>query len=662
MKRLSILFLLLLVCVSCNDDDLIIKEQDLSVVQKLGCLTEMLYGTDNDGFPIGGGTGYQNSIETGTLPAVRSLEALKNTLENAQNGDVVFIPGDVELIIDTMDYFRLPIKMGVTLASDRGVNGSCGALIKFTENAKNSSVFAIAGENSRITGLRLEGPSGDILPVYQKRGITTDGYNNILIDNNEIYNWPFEAIQVTVNKSHNRYSTEGIVIRNNYIHDNVGQGIGYGVGIGGGFLDKPNPFALVKGNLFERNRHAVASSGFRNSGYEASYNVIKGNNTGHNFDVHGGKDRGWTGGNADIAGSFTYIHHNIFFDHEFASIVLRGIPTYMALITNNKFVHKINDAIVQGVGFKEVINNDTISRVANYKLNVFAWNNVYQCTTDGYQIIDGKYMGTYVSKNTKNYGVLPTYVTPGPDRNGDVFDDFEMMDFALGDFDGNGITEIFKIEDGYWYTTNIPEPESGSFPEDWGVSINNAPSIEFSRLIFEDFDGNGKTDVFKTNLSDWHISYGATTGWQDVNSSGLALSQLAFGDFDGNGKADVFKTNLVDWHISKGANTGWEKVNSSGVPFEQLAFGDFNGDGKTDVFKSNLTDWHYSNGADSGWEELALGNGESVDNLFFVDINNDGQDDVLIRDSSGFYKVSWSGSTNWRWLNYKSYPDLLNQW
>jgi hypothetical protein len=677
MKNILIIVLLSCILLSCHDE-LKIKPQEKreiklaldkngrnSSARSSGCSSQFNYEPDNAGRPVGGGTGYPNSelINNGTV-IVNSAASLKLALTSAQSGDTVFIPDSVIITIDSPDYFNLPINTGVTLASNRGSNGSCGALIKVTNNASNDNIFIFAGENTRITGLRFEGPSLLNNPDVTKRCIFSDGYNNILIDNNEIYDWPKWAIAVEINASQGRYSSSGITIRNNYIHDNtgLGKGWGYGVVLGGSFNthpNGPNPFALIKGNLFSNNRHDISSSGLRGSGYEASYNVVLGGNYSSNFDVHGGRDHGQSGIDADIASTFIHIHHNTFFegrvDHN--SIGIRGIPTYMALINNNKFIQKIEEAIVQA-------SNTVTFGPLEYQSNVFAWNNVYECTTDGISIIGGKYKGSFVSQYSRNFGTINPYDTPGPDRNGDTFTDFEMMDFALGDFDGNGITEIFKIDaTGSWYTTNIPEPELGSFPEDWGNSINSAPGFNYSHLVFRDFNGDGATDVFKTNLVDWHISYGASTPWTWVNSASTKLAQMAFGDFNGNGSTDIFKTNLVDWHISYGAATPWTWVNSSSLSLAQMAFGNFDGIGGTDVFKTNLVDWHYSKGAKTQWQLLIAGNGQSMNDLLFIDINNDGQMDVLKKDpGSAFHKVSWSGSTNWRWFNYSSYKTLLDRW
>jgi hypothetical protein len=101
----------------------------------------------------------------------------------------------------------------------------------------------------------------------------------------------------------------------------------------------------------------------------------------------------------------------------------------------------------------------------------------------------------------------------------------------------------------------------------------------------------------------WKVSYGGKEKWADLNSSGFSISSLRFGDFNGDKKTDVFRTNGKDWFISYGGSGKWTRLNSSGYGIENIAFGDFNGDGKTDIFRSDgkkmvcLLEWDQAMGA-----------------------------------------------------------------
>jgi hypothetical protein len=291
-------------------------------------------------------------------------------------------------------------------------------------------------------------------------------------------------------------------------------------------------------------------------------------------------------------------------------------------------------------------------------------NNAYGYS-NGYE-----YRGMYASRTSSNYGTLPPYNTVGwIDRNGDQYKDFEMMDFALGDFNGDGVTEIFKIDSGgYWYKKPIPEPETGIANKHWGNQINFAPSFTYSQLVFKDFDGNG-TDVFKTNLVDWEASFEAITQWTYLNHvPNYSLTQLKFGDFNGDGRTDILKSDNGAWYVSFNGQSSWcnpgpcpYKIMESTATALNLAIGDFNDDGKDDLFKISGTNWYYSNGASTDWILLSTGNGGSVSDLFFIDMDNDGKTDVL-KKNSGFYMISWSGMTPWLWFTTTNPTTILNTW
>ena len=90
-----------------------------------------VYGArpDNRG-PIGGADGYSQVVTQGDFTAT-SVETLIESLTEAKAGQTVFIPGTAEIDLTTHIYIEqlvIDIPSGVTLASDRGHNGSLGAI------------------------------------------------------------------------------------------------------------------------------------------------------------------------------------------------------------------------------------------------------------------------------------------------------------------------------------------------------------------------------------------------------------------------------------------------------------------------------------------------------------------------------------------------------
>jgi hypothetical protein len=289
------------------------------------------------GNPIGGGDGYDDIYETGDFIAT-SLEELSVALNEAQAGQVVFIPDAVE--IDHTGV-RLIVPPGVTLAGTRGLNGSLGARIFTTAEGRSS--LARVGDGSRITGLRFEGPHGGTERTTIHAHFLGTGSWNVRVDNCEIYNFNYTVI--SVGKKAWR-----VYIHHNYIHHNQKGGWGYGVAVNGG------SDVYVIANRFNYNRHHIASGGTPGCGYEAAWNWIGPNATSSHFDMHGGSD---SGAGHDIAGDWMHIHHNTFLSLSYGTHVgIRGTPSYGADIHNNWFARPLEEAVgVGSTGNTRVFNN-----------------------------------------------------------------------------------------------------------------------------------------------------------------------------------------------------------------------------------------------------------------------------------------------------------------
>jgi hypothetical protein len=126
-------------------------------------------------------------------------------------------------------------------------------------------------------------------------------------------------------------------------------GLGYGVAVGPGS-------AAVEANVFDHNRHDIASNGKPGSFYTAAYNLVLGGAHDHSFDVHGGADRDDATG---IAGSAFVIHHNTFLQSRRPAVLLRGIPIHGAWVYKNETVHdRESDAFRQMNSFGRLFVRD----------------------------------------------------------------------------------------------------------------------------------------------------------------------------------------------------------------------------------------------------------------------------------------------------------------
>jgi hypothetical protein len=243
------------------------------------------------GNPIGGGEGYSDIPDpAGADFNVSTVEDLLGALAAAGTGQVIYLDDGAEL--DMTDHWNVQIPDGVTLASGRGRDGSQGALIKtdhlsgypacYDDERRCYWDFMLLGEGSRVTGIILQGPDGEIRWVGYNdwawpTGLKAYGVDNTEVDNCEFRNWPEAAVAL--------WSSAGNHVHHNYFHHNRRRGFGYGVENGGSD-------ALIEGNLFDYYRHAVEGSrGYPVTSYEARYNIVLGNDMyQHAFDMHGGND------------------------------------------------------------------------------------------------------------------------------------------------------------------------------------------------------------------------------------------------------------------------------------------------------------------------------------------------------------------------------------
>ena len=308
--------------------------------------------------PIGGGAGYANRVEDGDY-VVETLDALLDALSKATSGQIVFIPGQIEIDLTARIYIEqlvLDLGEGVTLAGDRGAKGSKGALLS-SDALKTPIMIRPTGPNVRITGLRIQGPNPKRYLEHHKRAFgpggdgheyyykfpTSDGiiseHSHVEVDNCEISAFGHAGISLA--------RGEGYHIHHNFIHHCQYNGLGYGI-------SHDTASSLIENNLFDWNRHSIAGTGRPGCNYIARHNVELGESLSHCFDMHGGRDR--KDGTA-IAGTSIEIYNNTFRPAQIP-VVIRGVPEEICTVHHNWFVqhHSAADA-VRTDGKTEIANN-----------------------------------------------------------------------------------------------------------------------------------------------------------------------------------------------------------------------------------------------------------------------------------------------------------------
>jgi hypothetical protein len=308
--------------------------------------------------PIGGGRGYTRIVTEGDY-VVNSADELIEALAQATEGQVVFIPGNVVIDLTTLIYIDqlvLEVPAGVTLASDRGHDGSPGALLE-SDAFKTKPMIRPLGEKVRITGLRIEGPNPKRHLEHHKRAFSEGGeghsyyykfptqdaiiteHGGLEVDNCEISGFGHAAIFLSKGQDHN--------IHHNFIHHCQYNGLGYGV-------SHDVASSLIEYNLFDWNRHSIAGTGRPGCSYVARNNVELGTSLSHCFDMHGGRDRD---DGTKIAGTTIEIYNNTFQARQ-TPVVIRGVPEDICDVHHNWFVkHDTPAKAVRAAENTKVHNN-----------------------------------------------------------------------------------------------------------------------------------------------------------------------------------------------------------------------------------------------------------------------------------------------------------------
>lgn len=270
---------------------------------------------------------------------VSSVGGLQSALAGASPGETVYLSPDASVNIGR-NTFDVP--NGVTLSGGRGCENAAGALLETTSKKRMPAAFDVHG--GRISGIRLAGPfpemtdaSGAIHATARKGIRVTDG----VVDNSQVSGWSWAAVNARGNSK----------VISNEITDTRYTGLGYGV-----VVDE-NSNAVIEGNTFARNRHAIAGVGGPTSSYAARGNVFGNGMTSHVVDMHGqGK-----GGRGGVAGGRIVVEKNTFTSDTHDAVAIRGTPADEATIENNAFAHDdVESAVsqIEGSGGLSVSGNE----------------------------------------------------------------------------------------------------------------------------------------------------------------------------------------------------------------------------------------------------------------------------------------------------------------
>jgi YD repeat-containing protein len=188
----------------------------------------------------------------------------------------------------------------------------------------------------------------------------------------------------------------------------------------------------------------------------------------------------------------------------------------------------------------------------------------------------------------------------------------------LGDFNGDGKTDILKWSDTYTGNALFLSNGDGSFTQAPNFNITNTNLSHSDGTIgslLGDFNGDGKTDILVwanltllnalflsngdgsfTRVTNFAVTSGVKFTFIALRSSSGSVDSL-LGDFNGDGKTDILRTTDAytnnalflsngdgTFTSSSGFNIKTTNLTHSNKTVGSL-LGDFNGDGKTDVLR-----------------------------------------------------------------------------
>lgn len=544
----------------------------------------------------------------------------------------------------------------------------------------------------RMSGFRIEGPDWGYQDIDQT-GVLIDACIGVEISNMEFAGWGGGAIGVEdlydderakeTNRDEGRITAPSQVkIVGSFFHHNQHpssgtHAAGYGVVLGDG------AWAHISSNVFDFNRHAVATNGYA-GGYTAQRNlVLKGggyhgrwySEFTHQFDVHGTDHcTAWLYGIGTLAALLTIavltvgaaalnpifgaivgavlalgfiIGQIIYWASDKDSIYNCGYGGFKMEYVENAFqYHKGAAVSIRGAP----------RQGATFNRNIFAHSGIYQTNVTKYLPWTDY---AILAASPLNIAVFDDNVT-GEDSYGD---------YGVCDFDGDGIDDLFLATRATWWYS------SGG---DMHWSYLNAKSERLADVRLGYFDDDLRCDVLAETGGAWRYVSGGYGDWNPLGQFGESLGNVALGRFDvSSTDAGSQATKRTTHALRRAANGQWEArslfprpgwpagwtssyviadangnpatqhLQSSSKPFDRLTFGDFTGDGVTDVGAIDGGKFHISRSALGTWE---LWNASITSPLGDVEITNidigDNADDIF-RLSGGQWMRSRNGNMAW---------------
>jgi len=435
--------------------------------------------------------------------------------------------------------------------------------------APGQPAFAVTEDNVRITGFRLRGPVEDSRcqpsPQMESQAIligptAASAVPIVWVDHLDIGYFTGSAVDTRGTDSSQSQTCPDKPLE--FPRKTQVRVIGNFIHHNGayGSVTGQGAFILNQGNIFYRQHaHAIAADPWGTTGYNAYDNfILSEERDTHDVDMHGSLQPGhWQGG---LSGDYFDVGWNTFLHIGHENINQRGTPCRFTAIHDSIFRQSQGDAIV-----------------------------------------------TATTNPVKHVVYANTFNAADP-----------TSDLAVGDFDGDGVDDVFVGTGAAWYFSSGGQAE-------WRL-LNQMPE-HASTLLFGDLDGDGRTDVIALHNANIDVSWGGVSPWQTINVTAWKLSDLAIGDFDGDGNADIFLATGQQWFYAPGGKN-WALLDDSSYHRAELLFGDFTHQGRTQILRPSNSRWLIA-GLNQHWKDIGPAPvSSSVAGLVVADFDGDGFADV----------------------------------
>ena len=185
---------------------------------------------------------------------------------------------------------------------------------------------------------------------------------------------------------------------------------------------------------------------------------------------------------------------------------------------------------------------------------------------------------------------------------------------VVGDWNGDGKTEIGVYIDGIWYLDMNSNWQWDGEPTDvrgvFGVGLPNAIPV------VGDWNGDGVTEIGIYSSGNWYLDKNRNWQWDGTPTDtygvfGVGLPNVipVTGDWTGDGTTKIGVYSEGNWYLDKNANWQWDGTPTDtyglfgvGLPNVQPVTGDWNGNGITKIGVYSDGYWYLDTNASWQWD------------------------------------------------------------